>query len=470
LFAITGTTEAAPLPLSNWIASFVEDGVDLEHEYPMRRLLYITPYFPPQTKVGALRPLKFVRHLHGYGWEAVVLCDLKKGDTVDQLLLDAVPERTEVHCTYSIAGPKNRARAFAPRATSDSPPKSAKKSAFSQLPEKLGWSPEFVPLGAHRLDMPAAKRAGRVLLKARKFDAIMVNADPYASMLVGDALGQEFGLPVIQDLRDPWSVCDLRRQSRPGPQRRWVDKTERGLVERCRAMVLNSEATVAAYRDHYSDLDPSRFACIRNHGDAELIAGAQDRIAASSLSGAEGPFQVLFLGNFRRFLQGDALMQAFALLKERGKGADDLVLLVTGKITDEARELAASIGVADMLVDADFIPYTRIGPAMANADLLVALSNASRMRIPAKFYDYATSSRPILVVADPAHDELRRMTESLDGAAFADIGSPSEIAASIAEVMTAGSRVFDRSSAGLDSRSATARLAAVLDRVAGQSA
>jgi hypothetical protein len=179
---------------------------------------------------------------------------------------------------------------------------------------------------------------------------------------------------------------------------------------------------------------------------------------------------VLFLGNFRRFLQGDALMQAFALLKERGKGADDLVLLVTGKITDEARELAASIGVADMLVDADFIPYTRIGPAMANADLLVALSNASRMRIPAKFYDYATSSRPILVVADPAHDELRRMTESLDGAAFADIGSPSEIAASIAEVMTAGSRVFDRSSAGLDSRSATARLAAVLDRVAGQSA
>ncbi|MFT5993917.1 MAG: hypothetical protein ACI82G_002922, partial [Bradymonadia bacterium] len=36
-------------------------------------LLYITPYFPPATKVGALRPLKFVRHLGAHGWRVVVL-------------------------------------------------------------------------------------------------------------------------------------------------------------------------------------------------------------------------------------------------------------------------------------------------------------------------------------------------------------------------------------------------------------
>ncbi len=430
----------------------------------MRRLLYITPYFPPQTKVGALRPLKFVRHLPDNGWEPVVLCDLKKGDRVDQLLLDAVPEGAEVHWDYSIAGPKNRAKAFAPKPTNSPPPQASKKSALSLLPEKLGWSPEFVPLGAHRLDMPGAKRAARRLLKARKFDAIMVNADPYASMLVGDALSQEFGLPVVQDLRDPWSVCDLRRQSRPGPQRRWVDKTERGLVERCGAMILNSDATVSAYREHYSDVDPDRFACIRNHGDAKLIAGDGGGRGAPSDG---GPFQVLFLGNFRRFLQGDALMEAFAKLKEAGHTAEDVALVVTGRITDEARELAASIGVQDMLIDGDFVPYTRIGPAMAGAGLLVALSNASRMRIPAKFYDYATSTRPVLVVADPAHTELREMTENLPGAAFANIGSPSEIADAIAKAMASSETGFDRSSSGLDSESATRKLAEVLDRVAG---
>lgn len=438
---------------------------------PMRRLLYITPYFPPQTKVGALRPLKFVRHLPEHGWEPVVLCDLKSGDKVDQLLLDAVPEGTEVHWNYSTDGPKNRAKAFATKPPSAQAARGKKKSAFSQLPEKLGWSPEFVPLGAHRLDMAAAKRAGRALLSTQTFDAIMVNADPYASMLVGDALSQEFGVPVVHDLRDPWSVCDLRRQSRPRPQRRWVDKTERGLVERCGAMVLNSEATVATYRQHYADIDPERFACIRNHGDAELIAGPNPG-SKSGASPGEGQFQVLFLGNFRRFLQGDALMEAFAELKANGHTANDIVLVVTGKITEEARALAASIGVEDMLVDGDFVPYTRIGPAMARADLLVALSNASRMRIPAKFYDYATSTRPILVVADPAHTELRRMTEQLDGAAFANISSPEEIAERIAEGMGSaatrtGAGPYDRSSAGLDSSTATESLVHVLNRCAG---
>ncbi|MFT6629615.1 MAG: hypothetical protein ACJA1R_002893, partial [Flavobacteriales bacterium] len=64
-------------------------------------LLYITPYFPPATKVGALRPLKFVRHLGAHGWRVVVLTDLRNSDATSEALWDAVPEAVDVQFAYS---------------------------------------------------------------------------------------------------------------------------------------------------------------------------------------------------------------------------------------------------------------------------------------------------------------------------------------------------------------------------------
>ncbi len=57
----------------------------------MRPFLYISPYFPPDSRVGALRPLKFVRHLPSCGYRPVVLADAA-GASRDARLEAAVPD------------------------------------------------------------------------------------------------------------------------------------------------------------------------------------------------------------------------------------------------------------------------------------------------------------------------------------------------------------------------------------------
>ena len=75
----------------------------------LRRFLYITPFFPPMGRVGALRPLKFARHLPALGWAPVALADLRAGDGVNPELLGELPDSTIVEWDYGRRAAANKA-------------------------------------------------------------------------------------------------------------------------------------------------------------------------------------------------------------------------------------------------------------------------------------------------------------------------------------------------------------------------
>jgi glycosyltransferase involved in cell wall biosynthesis len=427
-----------------------------------RRLLYITPYFPPMTRVGALRPLKFVRHLSSFGWSSTVLCDLREGDTVDSALLEAVPETTTVVWDYGRRAAANKRcydeGSFGPSKTaaSSAKPGFARRLA-EQIPEAWIPGPEFVPLNEHSLDIPHALAAARRVLADQPCDAIMVNADPYAALLVGARLARETDLPLVADLRDPWALCSLRRPKRPRPQRALVDALEHRVFEQASAIVLNTQTARRDYLRHYAEIPASRFHTIYNHGDAELVS-------QGSYPGF-GRFTMLFLGNFRRFVEGDNLLEALAELRSRGLTGEDIGLVVSGRCPASARDKARALGVEDMLDSHPFVPYVEVGSFMQTADLLISLSNDTEQRIPAKIFDYATTSRPMLVIGDTR--ELVEMMREFPGARTAGRTDVQAIADAMQAEYEAGrQRELDRSHAGLDSHSATAELAEILDEIA----
>ncbi|MFV8751209.1 hypothetical protein ACNOYE_11755 [Nannocystaceae bacterium ST9] len=420
----------------------------------MRRFLYISPFFPPMTRVGALRPLKFARRLPEFGWAPVVLCDLRDHEDCDERLAAAVPESTIVIRDYSrhaaLARPRPRARDSAP----SEPSKPSKPGWFSRHAEDIN------PLGAHAFGMRHAFVAARAALEAHpSCEAIMVNADPYAALLVGARLARATGLPLIQDLRDPWACCDLRRPLRPAPQRWLVDRVERRAVEAARVVVLNTETARDDYRRHYADLPADRFACIRNHADPALHVDVEFP--------AFDRFTILFMGNFRRFVEGTTLVDALARVRAAGlagHGSDRVQLVVTGSIPAELRARAEAAGVADMLVAHRFVPYLEVASLMGRADLLLSFSHPTAQRIPAKIFDYLLSDRPLLVIAD--NPELARLVERAGGASVHGLQQVDAIAATIvAELARGRGRRVERAEVGVDSVTASRELAGILDRV-----
>ena len=438
----------------------------------MRRFLYISPSFPPVTSVGALRPLKFARHLPTHGWAPVVLADLHESDGMSRALLDAVPPSTLVRWDYSRHA-ADAARAFEagalPRARVDAggkpldPPQGLRRwlprALRNEYRSRSFWFPDqrLLPMGHNLVDLRHATQAGRRALRAHpECEAIVVNAGPEAALLVGRRLALEFGLPLISDLRDPWGLCTLRQQGMPAPQRRWVAWMERRFVDASARFILNSETALADYRAHYADVDPDRFACIRNHGDAALIAQGS--------APPRAPFSILFLGNFRKFVEGDVLLEALGRLREAGYGADRVRFVITGRILGSARDLAARLGITEMVESAPFVPYTEIGPFMASMDLLVALSNDSRQRIPAKVYDYLTTARPIVVIAD--NPELRDMLAPIPGTAVCGLTDVAAVTEAFRRAIDAGrQQTVHRDTSAFDSAVAARALAHHLDAV-----
>jgi glycosyltransferase involved in cell wall biosynthesis len=231
---------------------------------------------------------------------------------------------------------------------------------------------------------------------------------------------------------------------------------ERRCVEQASAVILNTETTRRDYLAHYADQPAAKFHVIRNHGDAALIANG---------SFARDPrYTALFLGNFRRYVEGDELLEALALLKARGIDETKFHLVVTGRVPAEARAYADKLGVAAMLTEGAFVPYRQVGSFMETADLLVALNNRTVQRVPAKVYDYLVSPRPMLVVAD--NPELGEMLAPLPHAELRSLDDIAGIADSMAASFALGTGfTVDRSEAGYDSATASAKLAAILSSV-----
>ena len=293
----------------------------------------------------------------------MVLCDLHASDAIDVTLSEALPAEVTVVRDWSLMARSNEAavaRGELPRPTHDAggKPIVRRPSGLKRLLSRmllhtsrslsvLRPSPEWVPLGEHSVEIPYALRASRRLMRKHTFDAIVVNADPHAALLVGAQLSRESGIPLVLDLRDPWSVCELRRSERPWPQRRLVDALERRCVAQASAVILNTETTRRDYLTHYADQPAAKFHVIRNHGDAALIANGNFT--------RDPRYTALFLGNFRRHVEGDELLEALALLKARGIDETKFHLVVTGRVPAEARAYAEKLGVAAMLTEGAFV-------------------------------------------------------------------------------------------------------------------
>jgi len=139
----------------------------------MRRVLFISPHFPPDSSAGTHRVRLLAPHMAAHGWEPTVLTvDPRDYEGRLDPALDASVPR-DLRVIRSRAWPASLTRSFG-----------------------IG----DLGLRAYR----GLKRHASALLARERFDAVFITIYPTYPALLGPSLKRDYGVAFVLDYQDPW--------------------------------------------------------------------------------------------------------------------------------------------------------------------------------------------------------------------------------------------------------------------------
>lgn len=428
----------------------------------MKKVLLISPYFPPMGVSGAKRPLHLVRNLPVHGWQPVVLAGRPEGEPLDESLAAAIPSGAVV--AYEYAG---AVRPLLRRITGK------KDSAGGTLAgDGAGGFPgqrlRFLsPFDRYLLDTPAALRAGMRLIRDHRPAAIHVMADPWSGLIAALRLHRRSGLPLIVDLRDPWSVHEAKMALRPPIARWWLRRFERRLFLAAGKVVLNTDLCREAYQRAYDGAIPAeRFTTVRNAFDPGLFS------APPPAAGAGEGFTVMYFGRFGLIVGPEQILQGFSRFVEHERLAPGQAQLhFVGGLRRRDLKGVARLLLADRVTVAPPVPFAEGMALLGDADVLIlVVEPRCRLQIPGKFFDYLAAGRPILAIS--ANPEVNDLLDRTGAGIHVPWGDPDAVADGFSRLYRERANRGTRAGTPESLRPFTAmeqarRFAAILDEVVG---
>ncbi len=364
----------------------------------MRRYLMISPHFVPSARVGAKRALHHARHTPGLGWEPVVVT--LPVWMLRDAALDAVVPEVPIHRVLR-AGPaawledargRPKGGERAPMRFYGASEPGRSLLPYDRLTKYLLWS------------YPRVCRIAR----ATRCEVVYVNAPPVSGSLLGARVAARLKLPLVLDLRDPWTLDRGYRAAWTPLAARVAERTERRLLACADRVVFNTEAALEAHRNAYPDL-AGRSTFIRNCYDPDLY----DPLPPPPRRDA--PFTVAYYGHLRASSVGTAavLFEGFRrFASARALSPADARLVLFGEHTTADDRALEEHGAAEHVRFHPWVPFTRSRAVLGRAHVLCDVAGPTRLlQIHAKIFDYLAAGRPILSLSkNPEVDRLLRDT------------------------------------------------------------
>lgn len=138
-----------------------------------RRIVIVSPHYPPSTVAGVHRARHLAKHLPTWGWEPIIICvdEIYHTERLDLALANLLPADV----------------------------KTVKVPALSAAMMRRVGIGDIGLRGYGGL-----RRAVRHAMANEKADAILITGSPFYPFLLAGMIKREFGVPVILDFQDPW--------------------------------------------------------------------------------------------------------------------------------------------------------------------------------------------------------------------------------------------------------------------------
>ena len=363
----------------------------------MKRVLFITYWFPPQPAAGASRTGYIAKHLKEFGWEPTVLTREYPGSKNADVDVEMVAEPGWVHPVVrsdtAPAIPRRRRHAAEQRARDII-------KCFVRIPDDYGaW-------------MPAAVARAFALARTKKFDAVLSSAPPPNVHFIARAVASRYRLPWIADYRDLWAGPYGPHFSRYyGPTRLKIFYSMEKWLLRCASHIT------ATTKGHAQAL-AENFA----RHDVETIANASDPTLWDSIEDARpDDFRICYTGQlYPRLRTPDVLFSAIAKLRELNDPAGLAARMdFFGNAPDLTLESAARHGISDAVHAHGLVDKQTALRALKKAAVLLLLLNMADEPDPiesanpgSKIFEYAGAGRRILALGSPQNVVDRVLQET----------------------------------------------------------
>ncbi|MDA0834761.1 MAG: hypothetical protein O2955_06265 [Planctomycetota bacterium] len=375
---------------------------------PRKRLLLISYHFPPVGGAGVQRPLKFVKFLRRFGWDATVLMAENPSVPVfDESLLVDVPSTTTLlkartwEPSYRLKGASVASgSAAAPHASAGMKVR-MKQSIRKTLRKAAGMLLQPDP---QVLWGPNAYRMAREYLEHVSHDAILATAPPYSNLLLGCRLKERFGLPLVVDFRDEWDLSS-----------RYLENSQRDIVsqfvqQRMQQRVLRSADLILATTQASTHRLRERAAAVHSDAPVQCIYNGFDDDDFSRLQPTAElqrtiteRFRIVYTGTLWNLTSVEPIVHAFEELQRTAPQLTKHVEFVAiGRKTAEQNALLERMQATGCHVTAkDYCSHREAITEMQSADalclLLSDLPGAERVA-PAKLFEYLALEKPIFAV------------------------------------------------------------------------
>jgi hypothetical protein len=416
-------------------------------EQEQDRLLLISQHFPPNVTIGARRWEQFARFIADRGWGLdVVMC--RQNDDGDAARMAALPDGVRV---FHVPQPHLMVEQFEnwaarlyrrvfPRqkphgktlASGDS---AAVSNHASIARDQMRWPPrtmrELTRLGSAYVvfarDEAWSRHAavvGTSIVRVGVHRAVLSSGPPHMAHEAARRVAAAAGLPLIVDMRDPWSLLPMLHET-------YASLWWYGEARRYERRVLADAAIVIANTEHARDGLAAAYPSARDRM-ITVLNGTDSYAVPPSRRG--GRFTIGFAGtvylgqDVRNLMRGSAEVIRSLSLTPADFGIDFIGDF--GKPGELSIEVfAREAGIGDYVSVGPRRPHSGALEFLAQATMLVVFVGFGQEFIPAKTFEYMRFDAWLLALTEPgsATAQLLRGTD-------ADIVAPADVPAIAAAI------------------------------------
>jgi glycosyltransferase involved in cell wall biosynthesis len=377
----------------------------------MKKVLFITYFWPPSGKASLHWPLKMIKYLPDSGWQPYVLTVTEDTFTQkDESLLKEIDKNLSVIKTKSFE-PFDIYKKFTGKAKNEQLIASETISRTNKsLAHRISiWIRMNLFIPDARIGwFFSAVLAGNNLLKKEKFDAIISVGPPHTSHVIGMRISKRNRIPLIPVFIDPWVDIAYYREFKRSRLTLAIDHhLEKSVMKNAASIIFVTRTMKDDYTNKYDFIKAKSEVLYWGYNEEDFNkVELKNRASDGDL--------IVHAGNIFDFQNPKNFWK---MLKEEIENGRKLRIKFIGTVSPGIKEEIGKNCLMPYTEYIGFLPYDQLLNELSLATYLLVCATEKR-HVPGKLFEYMRTGKPIIAFGDDNEEVKSILAESNAGMIF----------------------------------------------------